>query len=302
MELHLAPLENVSCWAFRSLCKGATDSYTGMLSLSNLVKRNNAWKEVDTYPIEGQRQWIQIATSKEAECAAFLHKLEEELWAFPEKNNVYGIQLNASCPSPSLIRIGQGPALIKRVTKVSNLLKELLKGRFKVSIKVRLGLNEFEVKQKKLVSLFAELEKIDHPNFEGVTVHFKHAQHKSADAYDYSMIQELSKFNVPMIVNGGVNSYADFLKIVSGIETKNIKGFMVGRAAIENPVVIAKMHKDMDGTPFALRTPAEMKAEFEALCKVHVPNQSYVEKIRKYCAWARGNEPAGAYTPKGFYG
>ena len=302
MELHLAPLENVSCFAFRSLCRGQTDSYTGMLSLSNLVKRNNVWKEVDTFPIEGQRQWIQVATSKEAECSAFLVRLEEELKAFPEKDNAYGIQLNVSCPSPSLIRIGQGPALIKRATKVVNLLGELMKGRFKVSLKVRLGLNNFEMRQRKLVSLFAQLEKITHPNFAGVTVHFKHAQQKSADAYDYSMIKELSKFNVPMIVNGGVNSYADFLKIVNGINTKNIKGFMVGRAAMENPDAIALMRKEMDGTAFAARSPAEMKSEFEALCKLHAPNQSYSDKIKKYCSWARGNEPIAEYTPKGFYG
>ncbi len=302
MELHLAPLENVSCWAFRSLCVGQTDSYTGMLSLSNLVKRNNVWKEVDTFSIPNQRQWIQIATSKETECAAFLLKLEEELKAFPEKDNVYGIQLNVSCPSPALIRIGQGPALIKRATKVSNLLKELLKGRFRVSVKVRLGLNEFEVQQRKLVSLFEQLEKIDHPNFSGVTVHFKHAQQKSADAYDYSAIKELSRFNIPMIVNGGVNSYADFLKIVDGIDAKNIRGFMVGRAAMENPDAIAMMRKEMDKTSFVARSPSDMKEQFEALCKLHTPNSSYVEKIRKYCAWARGGEPVGTYTPKGFYG
>jgi tRNA-dihydrouridine synthase len=302
MELHLAPLENVSCFAFRSLCKGQTDSYTGMLSLSNLVKRNNVWKEVDIFKIENQRQWIQVATSKETECAAFLLKLEEELKAFPEKDNVYGIQLNASCPSPSLIRIGQGPALIKRATKVSNLLKELLKGRFKVSLKVRLGLNDFEVKQKKILSLFQELEKIEHPNFAGVTVHFKHAQQKSADNYDYSMIKELCRFNVPMVVNGGINSYADFLKIIEGVDSKNIKGFMIGRAAMENPNAIEKMRCEMNGSSFVERSSAVLKKEFEALCKAHPPNQSYIDKIHKYCAWSRGSEPAGPYTPKGFYG
>ena len=76
MEIHLAPMENITCWAFRKLCKGASDSYTGMLNLTNLVKRTNAWEEIDTFLIEGQRQWIQIATSKEAECSAFLKKLE----------------------------------------------------------------------------------------------------------------------------------------------------------------------------------------------------------------------------------
>ena len=126
MELHLAPLENVSCWAFRKLYSGATDSYTGMLSLNNLVRRDNTWDEVDTFPIFGQRQWIQIATSKETECDTFLIKLDEEIKKYPEKNNIYGIQLNCSCPSPDLISLGQGPALIKRTTKLGKIIRKLL--------------------------------------------------------------------------------------------------------------------------------------------------------------------------------
>ena len=39
MEMHLASMENVTCWAFRKLYSGASDSYTGMFSLTNLVRR-----------------------------------------------------------------------------------------------------------------------------------------------------------------------------------------------------------------------------------------------------------------------
>jgi len=266
------------------------------------VKRNNAWKEIDTYALPGQRQWIQIATSKEADCTAFLAKLEEHLNEFPEKDHVYGIQLNASCPSPALISIGQGPALIKRATKMATLVNALLKGRFKVSVKVRLGLNEFEAKQRKLVYLFSAFEKITHPNFSGVTVHFKHADQKSADAYDYTLIKDLCKFKVPMIVNGGIKSYVDFIRIIEGVDTSSIKGFMVGRAVMENPDAIAMIRKEMDGTTFTPRSPAAIKEEFEMYCTMHEPAPKYVEKIRKYCPWARGNEPAGEYTAQGYYG
>ena len=73
--------------------------------------------------------------------------------------------LYCSCPSPQLIRIGQGPALIKRSTKVSNLIRELLKqNNYKVSIKLRLGLNEIELKQRKIFTLLKELGKIAKEN------------------------------------------------------------------------------------------------------------------------------------------
>ena len=215
MELHLASMENITCWAFRSLCKGTTDSYTGMLSLTNLVKRNNTWDEIDTFPIEGQRQWIQIATSKETECSTFIKKLNEEIKNNPEKDNIYGIQLNASCPSPNLIRIGQGPALIKRSNKLSNLIKELLKqNKYKVGIKLRLGLNHIEVKQRKLFTLLKELEKIakNNHNFTNLTIHFKHAQESSSSKYNYSLLNEIASYNLPIIINGGIRNAEDIKK------------------------------------------------------------------------------------------
>src|SRR4030042_2973749 len=98
MELHLASMENVTCWAFRKLFNGATDSYTGVLSLNYLLRKRN-WKEVDMYSIPGQRQWIQIATAQESECKKFIERLLRQQKEDPEKYNAYGIQLNLSCPS-----------------------------------------------------------------------------------------------------------------------------------------------------------------------------------------------------------
>lgn len=288
MEIHLAALENVTCWAFRSLCTGATDSYTGILPMSNLIRRNNAWKEVDTFTIEGQRQWIQVSTSKEKECSDFIKKLDEQLRKEPEKGNVYGIQINASSPSPELIGIGRGPALIKRATKVSNLLKELLKqDRYKVSIKVRLGLNPEEVRQGKILDLFEQIEKIQDPNLTNVTVHFKHAQQRSAEPYDYSILKKLTSYNIPLILNGGIKNASDFKKITKDADKKNIAGLMAGRAALENPNCFTELSNELNGTSLANRNHDEIKNDFQELCKKHEPAPIYLKTIKHHCPWAR---------------
>ena len=288
MELHLAPLENVSCWAFRNLYLGASDSYTGMLSLSNLVKHTNTWEEIDTFQIEGQRQWIQIATSKETECYAFLKKLEEEVKKHPEKDNIYGIQLNCSCPSPGLINIGQGPALIKRSTKVSNIIKELLKqNKYKVGIKLRLGLNEIEVRQRKVFTLLKELEKIaiENPNFTNVTIHFKHAQEHSSKPYNYSLLNEIASYKLPIIINGGIKNAEDIKKLIESISPenrKNIKGIMIGREAMKNPDCFQEIKKGLENThQFPSRNLNQIKEEFEINCKTHTPKPIYLETIKE---------------------
>lgn len=291
MELHLASMENITAWALRKLCKGATDSYTGVMGVTNLIKRNNTWEEIDTYSTPGQRQWIQIATSKEAEITRFFERLNEEIKNHPEKDNIYGIQINCSCPSPNLIRIGQGPALIKRSTKVSNLVKEMLKqNKYKVGIKLRLGLNEIEVRQRKIFTLLAELEKIaaENPNLVNVTIHLKHAQEHSSTPYDYSLLNEIASFKLPFVINGGINSPEDIQRLLAGVSEenkKNIAGIMLGRQALKNPNVFLEIKRSLTGEKFPSRNFKELKAEFESLCKEHMPKAIYLTTIEERCAW-----------------
>jgi len=286
MELHLASMENVSCWAFRKVCEGATDSYNGMLSMDYLIRRTKAWKEVDTYEIKGHRQWLQVAMVKEKECIEFLGRLKRELESEEDKNFLYGIQINAACPSPEVIKLGQGSALVKRPTKVASLIQELLKQDiYKVGIKLRLGLNEDEVKQKKILSTLEQLEKIKNPNFTNVTIHFKHAREPSYTPYDYSLLNEICKFKLPLIINGGIKNYGDFQRIIKNIPVKkNIKGYMVARGALENPDCFKDFRRG-DGKILAKRSFEEISQEYKKNCEEHMPKSIYLTKTKKYCSW-----------------
>jgi len=280
-------MENVTCWAFRKLCKGATDSCTGMMSANYLIRRSKAWKEVDMFPIDGQRQWLQIATSKEKECSELLARLEKELSAFPQKNSLYGIQLNASCPSPQVVNLGQGSALMKRPKKIISLIQGFLTQRkFKVSLKIRLGFNIFEAKKSILV-LLEELQKIKDPNFSQVVIHFKYASEQSFTPYNYSILNEICKFKVPLIINGGINNYNDFKKIISSIpKNNNVKGFMIGREAINNPDCFALILNSIHNLNNPARTPDKILSEFKELCEQHPPKDIYLKKIAEFAPWA----------------
>lgn len=287
MELHLASMQNITCWAFRKLCAGATDSYTGMMSMSYLTERTKAWKDADFFPIENNRQWLQLLTSKETECKEFLSRLNKELSQTPEKSNLYGLQLNASCPSPNVINAGQGAALIKRPKRIADIIRELLKqDKFKVSLKIRIGMNEDDVRNKVLLNVFKELEKIKDKNFSHVVVHFKHAKSPSASPYDYSLLDELTKFNIPIIINGGISGLNDFNRIMKLVkEKKNIKGFMIARAALENPDCFVPINNMINKTQVKQRTKEEINGEFQELIKLHPPRDIFLRTIKEYCLW-----------------
>jgi len=283
MEIHLASMENITCWAFRKLCQGITDSYTGVTSMQYLITRTKAWKEIDTFKIPNQRQWIQLATSKEKECSEFLARLQRELVNDAEKDNIYGLQLNVSSPSPNLINLGQGPALIKRPKKVASLVQELLKqDKFKISIKTRLGLNYQELEERKVFSLLEELEKINDPNFTQVVVHFRHAREESFKPYDYSILNKILEFKIPIIINGGIKNYEDFLKIAKG---KKVAGLMIGREALKNPDCFSNISNMLNHTHLKSRSKEEIKAEFDKLCQEHAPREIYINTIKKFCDW-----------------
>lgn len=290
MEIHLASMENITCWPFRSLMQGVTDSYTGIFSMNYLVKRNKAWREIDLYDIPGQNQWIQVATSKESEIIEFLKIINEKINEDPSKYNIYGIQLNLSCPSQNIIKIGQGPALIKRPQKVVSLINELLKqNRFKISIKTRLGLNAEEVKERKIFKLLDELKKIYNPNFTEIVVHFRHAKERSTDPYDYSSLNEILSYNLPIVINGGIKSYRDYSNIVKNIKDpnlrKNIKGLMIGREALKDPDCFVEVSNMLNKTLLNKRSLDEINNDFKKLLEVNPPREIYIERIKSACPW-----------------
>ena len=64
MEFHVAPMKGISDWKFRNKCLGATDSYTEMIQLREILRSKvRVMKKLDLQFIESQRQWIQILTN-----------------------------------------------------------------------------------------------------------------------------------------------------------------------------------------------------------------------------------------------
>ena len=150
-----------------------------------------------------------------------------------------------------------------------------------------MGLNQQEIQQKKLLTLLEHLKKINNPNFTSITIHFKHAQQKSTEPYNYSMIKEIQKYGLSIIINGGIKTTTDFKEIIKNIALNNIAGVMIGRAAIQNPDALAKISNELCRTTLKNRSSKEIKQEFDALCKIHNPNQIYLETINKYCPWTK---------------
>jgi tRNA-dihydrouridine synthase len=122
-----------------------------------------------------------------------------------------------------------------------------------------------------------------------VTIHLKHAQESSSEEYDYLLLDELASYNLPLVVNGGIRNSEDIKKLMKSVSPenrKNIKGVMLGRKALKNPDCFSEISNSFNGSQFAGRNLGQIKAEFNELCKQHMPKAIYIKTIKEKCSWA----------------
>lgn len=115
----LSPLESVSDVGFRSLCGslGAGLVWTEMIRAQAVCKNNkSALDLIDTFDGDHTPVGIQLLVKTPADLLNSLKHLEALSQTVERSHykNISAVDLNFGCPSPSIIREGAGPALLKR--------------------------------------------------------------------------------------------------------------------------------------------------------------------------------------------
>jgi tRNA-dihydrouridine synthase B len=224
-ELMLAPMEDHTNSEFRELCykKGADSTFTEMARTSALARGNKSTLEKIKIP-NPIPTYIQIIGANEEE-------LEKFLQSFKPSKGFLGFNLNLGCPSLNMVQKGLGCALIKRVTKVKKLVQIIKNHGYSVSIKLRLGANQFEKEKKSYLNLIREVDA------DFFIVHAKHGKEHSMSPADFNVYKECVDTNKIIIANGDITKpeQIDYLKSIG------VKGAMIGRAAIDDPAIFNKL-------------------------------------------------------------
>ena len=224
-RLMLAPLEDITSNAFRTVCwkNGADLTFTEMTRISGLVRDNQSTMQKielkdDTPTV------IQLFGLKEEEFYRFLKDYK------PEKG-FKGFNLNIGCPSPQLVRIGQGCAMIRRISKTKRIVDTIKDCGFETSIKMRLGITQRDKENKIYLNL------INGVDAEYFIVHARHGMQTYAEKADFSVYEEFFKTGKNIIANGDIKTkeQIEFLK------TTGVKGAMIGREAVRNPAIFNQL-------------------------------------------------------------
>lgn len=235
----LAPLESVSDVGFRALCakNGAGLTWTEMIRARGLARHNKSTLDlVDTFDSK-TLTGVQLMVTNERELADAVAVLEELAeTTSPHFKNIRSIDLNFGCPSIDVIKVGAGPALLKRRAKLRAIFEELaaIKKRTRLSIqsvsaKIRLGLNQKEQEHK----VYLPVVEMANDTLDHLTVHARHAKQRSRDLPTWSAIGEAkANAKIPVVGNGDVRTRADAERMRR--ET-GCDGFLIARAAIRDP-------------------------------------------------------------------
>jgi tRNA-dihydrouridine synthase B len=221
----LAPMEGLTDNALRTLCygNGADLTFTEMSRVDNLAKLKKGELEkisiVNSTPTQ-----IQLAGAKIAEYEKFLA-------SFKPAEGFRGFNLNLGCPSPSFIRQGLGAAMIKRTSRVNDIIKLINKSGFECSVKLRLGLNGYEKEKGAYLNL---IEKVDASFF---AVHARTANQTERDPADFSIYAKCVATGKKIVANGDVKTREQ----VEELQRMGLYGAMIGRAAVENPLIFKEL-------------------------------------------------------------
>ena len=246
MEYHVAPMKNITDWTFRSKCNGATDSYTEMIQLRDvLAKKDRAMEQLDLRPIPKQRQWIQILTNSYHEMKKLPQFLLQYSNKHPERSHIFGVNVNVGCPDPNIIAAGQGAALIKRRKRLLDMAKAFFNAdnhKYHLSYKFRLGMNERDVKNNMLTDVLKILYSEKIPFLNPPIIHFKHAKQSSDEFPIWEALPSILELEIPIILNGNLHTPIDLYNISNRFDPlhqrlfhRNVKGIMIGRALLQNP-------------------------------------------------------------------
>lgn len=301
----LAPLESVSDCAFRRLCweQGAAFTFTEMVRARGIVRNNKSTLDlIDSFDPEVPTG-LQLLVTNEAELQSALDTVERlAATTHPHFQNLRAVDLNFGCPSPEVIQIGAGPAMLKRRAKLELIFAALAGWKKRTTLpigavgaKIRLGLHGGEQAAK----VFLPVVDLANQHLDYLTIHARHAREQSKDVPSWSAIREAKqRAKVPIIGNGNVFGRAEWERL---FQKTQCDGALIARGAIRSPWIFRALRQAGPQEPSADEL-AAAQARYFALAKEYGTREKYLkwhtEGFERMRARLEGHEAAGAAMPQ----
>jgi tRNA-dihydrouridine synthase B len=231
--LFLAPMAGITDLPFRILCKelGAEVLITEMVSTRGIFygdKKTERLLEMDQreHPIG-----LQLFGNEEEFFAYAVKKVENYPYDF--------ININMGCPTPKIVKNGDGCALMRDPALASGIIRSAVEATGKpVTVKIRKGWDDHQVNA---VEFSARAEE---SGAAALAVHGRTREQFYSGKADWEVIKRIKdSVAIPVIGNGDVRSPED---AVAMKEATGCDGIMIGRGALGDPWIFQEIRHYMD--------------------------------------------------------
>ncbi|MFQ5474261.1 MAG: hypothetical protein ACE5DM_00325 [Candidatus Nanoarchaeia archaeon] len=261
MQYQLAPTA-ANCWAFRTMCSGlgAERTYTNIIRAAS-----PSWNELDTYGEEECHLYLSAKSAEEVN--RFFDEYDDRRLMSPHLNNIRGISLDLRNTAPEYVNFGYGAALLRQTEAVKEVLKAISeKTKMPLSVQLCLGNSENYYREKRILRLLEELQKLELPMFHEIIVELRHAE---SGEFHEEIVPEIQKVWTKKITL--LADYSD-----NKLPKTIVNGFLIGEPAIKDPMLFARLLNN------AVR-PEMAVMEYGRACRQHAPKPSVADYISANC-------------------
>ncbi|MBE9525071.1 MAG: tRNA-dihydrouridine synthase family protein [Chloroflexi bacterium] len=230
-DIILAPMDGYSDWPFRSICRqlGSAMSYTEFISAANLINR----------PPYDARKLHYTKNERPVVYQVYGRHVDEILTAALKMQEMGPdiIDVNMGCPSKSVANGGAGVGLMRTPLKIARIFRKLTAALdVPVTGKIRLGWDD-DCRTYRLIARI-----IEENGGQLIAVHGRTKVQGYGGVADWDAIAEIkAAVKIPVIGNGDVKTVADIQRIK---DHTGCDAVMIGRAAIDNPWIFARLDRD----------------------------------------------------------
>jgi len=283
--LALAPMAGITNHPFRLLAKeqGCRLVYSEMISAKGLMQNGRRSRDLLYYTERERPLGFQLFGSEPPVLAAAAARLESLGADF--------IDLNLGCPTPKVVRNGDGGALMCKPGLCSEIFCAVVDAvSCPVTVKMRSGWDESSINAPEIAA------RAEQAGLQAAAVHGRTVRQGYSGRADWSVVREVKKcLHIPVIGNGDIDSpqFAEEMLSYSGCD-----GIMIGRAARGNPwifaQVLARLENSRPPEPPSIEEVVDMALRHFLLLSELKGEAAAAREMRRHTAWYVKGLPGAA--------
>ncbi len=273
----LAPMAGVTDRVFRTICRemGAGLVVSEMVSSKGLYYENRNTIDLTNIAQDERPISLQIFGSDPDIMAEVVERY------INPREDIDILDINMGCPTPKIVKNGDGAALLKDLRLVRQILKKVVRVSNKpVTVKIRMGWDKNHLTGIEVAKI-AEEEGVS-----AITVHGRTRDMFYSGQADWDFIKEVKKsVAIPVIGNGDVFEPMDAINMM---EYTGCDGVAIGRGALGNPWIFKRIALIQEGK-------GDLEPTYDEIINMAIRHLNMlcmdkgervaVKEMRKHIAW-----------------